>query len=92
MFVDVVIVLHYKLYIYLTLSTYLPFIYLFMAALGIASASLECAAKYAQQRKSFNQAISSLYAIQSKLADMSVQIDAARLLNYKAGMFISLFT
>lgn len=41
---------------------------------------------YAKQRKSFGQPISSLYAIQSKLSEMSCRIDAARLLNFKAAM------
>ena len=41
---------------------------------------------YAQQRKSFDKPISSLYAIQEKLADMSTRIDASRLLNFKAAM------
>ncbi len=37
-------------------------------------------------RKSFDKPISSLYAIQEKLAKMSVQIDAARLLVHKAAI------
>ena len=40
---------------------------------------------YSLQRKSFNQPISSLYAIQAKLADMSSRIDAARLCVYYSG-------
>lgn len=55
-------------------------------ALGIAQASLECATIYAQQRKAFNKPIGSLYAIQNKLSEMSVKIDAARLLIHKAAM------
>ena len=55
-------------------------------AIGIAQASLDCAAVYAQQRKAFDKPISSLYAIQEKLADMSVRIDASRLLTFKAAM------
>lgn len=55
-------------------------------ALGIAQASLDCAAKYAMERKSFGKPISTLYAIQEKLADMSMRLDAARLLTYKAAM------
>jgi len=54
--------------------------------LGIAQASLDVAAKYAQERKAFNKPISSLYAIQEKLAKMSMKIDAARLLIFKAAM------
>ena len=55
-------------------------------ALGIAQASLECAALYAHERKAFNKPISSLYAIQEKIADISTRLDAARLLTYKAAM------
>ena len=55
-------------------------------ALGIAQASLDCAAVYAQQRKAFDKPISSLYAIQEKLADISVRLDASRLLTFKAAM------
>lgn len=55
-------------------------------ALGIAQASLDIAAKYAQERKAFNKPIASLYAIQEKLAKMSMKIDASRLLIWKAAM------
>lgn len=41
---------------------------------------------YSKQRKSFGQPISSLYAIQEKIAGMSVRVDASRLLIYKAAM------
>lgn len=55
-------------------------------ALGIARASLECAVAYAKERKAFNKPISSLYAIQEKIADISTRLDAARLLTHKAAM------
>jgi butyryl-CoA dehydrogenase len=55
-------------------------------AIGIAQASLDCATTYSLQRDSFGKPIASLYAIQEKLADMSVMIDSSRLLNYKAAM------
>mmetsp|Transcript_8829 Transcript_8829/g.14692 ORF Transcript_8829/g.14692 Transcript_8829/m.14692 type:complete len:391 (-) Transcript_8829:156-1328(-) len=55
-------------------------------ALGIAQASLDCAVDYSKQRKSFDQPICNLYAIQEKLAQMSVKIDSARLLIFKAAM------
>ena len=38
---------------------------------SICSCSLDCAVKYAVERKAFGQPISSLYAIQHKLSDMS---------------------
>jgi len=53
-------------------------------ALGIAQAALECALEYSQKRKQFGQSISSFQAIQFKLADMATQLDAARLLTYRA--------
>jgi butyryl-CoA dehydrogenase len=55
-------------------------------AIGIAQASMECAAHYAHQRIAFGKPISSMYSIQEKIAEMSVKIDAARLLNFKAAM------
>lgn len=48
-------------------------------ALGIAQASFEAAVKYSKQRKAFDSPISNLQAIQFKLADMAVHIEAARL-------------
>jgi alkylation response protein AidB-like acyl-CoA dehydrogenase len=49
-------------------------------ALGIASGAYELAVKYAKERKAFGKAIAEHQAIQFKLADMAVGIDAARLL------------
>jgi short/branched chain acyl-CoA dehydrogenase len=51
---------------------------------GLAQGALEQALAYAKQRRAFGQAISSFQAIQCKLADMSTEIEAARLLVYKA--------
>ncbi|NUM70679.1 MAG: acyl-CoA dehydrogenase [Ignavibacteriaceae bacterium] len=53
-------------------------------ALGIAEASLEAALKYSKQRKSFGTEIINHQAIQFKLADMAVKVDAARLLILQA--------
>jgi butyryl-CoA dehydrogenase len=53
-------------------------------AVGIARASLEDALAYAKDRKQFGQAISEFQAIQWMLADMATEIDAARLLVYRA--------
>lgn len=53
-------------------------------ALGIASGALELSARYARERKSFGRPIVEHQAIQFKLADMATQIEAARLLIYKA--------
>ncbi|OPL33262.1 short-chain mitochondrial acyl-specific, partial [Mytilus galloprovincialis] len=54
--------------------------------IGIAQASLECAIDYAQKRTAFNQPISKMQTVQSKLADMEMRIQSARLLNYKAAL------
>jgi alkylation response protein AidB-like acyl-CoA dehydrogenase len=40
--------------------------------------SIAYCARYATQRKAFDKPIASLYAIQEKLAEMSVKIDASR--------------
>jgi butyryl-CoA dehydrogenase len=53
-------------------------------ALGIAQAAFDVAIEYSQQRKAFGKPISNLQMIQSKLADMSVEIDSARLLTWNA--------
>jgi len=51
---------------------------------GIAQAAYEEALKYSKERVQFGQAICNFQAIAFKLADMAVQIDAARLLVYRA--------
>jgi hypothetical protein len=53
-------------------------------ALGMAQGAFEAATKYAKQRKQFGKTISEFQAIQFKLADMATEIDAARLLTYRA--------
>ncbi len=53
-------------------------------ALGIASGAYELALAYSKERKAFGKEISGHQAIQFKLADMATQIEAARLLCYKA--------
>jgi len=53
-------------------------------ALGIAAGSYELALEYSKQRKAFGKPISQHQAIQFKLADMATEIEAARMLVYKA--------
>ena len=53
-------------------------------ALGIASGAYELALKYSKERKAFGKEISKHQAIAFKLADMAVQIEAARHLCIKA--------
>jgi short-chain 2-methylacyl-CoA dehydrogenase len=51
---------------------------------GLASGALKEALSYARERRAFGRSISKFQAIQGKLADMSTEIEAARLLVYKA--------
>jgi hypothetical protein len=53
-------------------------------AVGIAQGAYESALKYSKEREQFGKPISEFQAIQFKLADMATQIDAARLLMYRA--------
>jgi alkylation response protein AidB-like acyl-CoA dehydrogenase len=53
-------------------------------ALGIAQAAYDVAREYASQRRAFGHRIADFQAIQHKLANMSMEIDAARLLVYRA--------
>jgi short/branched chain acyl-CoA dehydrogenase len=50
---------------------------------GLAQGALDEALKYAKERRAFGQPISKFQAIQTKLADMSTEIEAARLLTLK---------
>ena len=51
---------------------------------GLAQGAFDEALSYAKERQAFGKPISKFQAIQAKLADMSVEIEAARLLTYKA--------
>src|SRR5881275_1230613 len=51
---------------------------------GLAQGALDEALAYAKERQAFGQPISKFQAIQAKLADVSTEIEAARLLTYKA--------
>lgn len=53
-------------------------------AVGVAAAAYEEALRYAGQREAFGQPIGNFQAIQLKLADMAMKIQAARLLTYWA--------
>jgi alkylation response protein AidB-like acyl-CoA dehydrogenase len=54
--------------------------------IGLAQGALDEALAYARERNAFGRPIASFQAIQAKLADMSTEIAAARLLVYKAAM------
>ncbi|MFZ2070823.1 MAG: acyl-CoA dehydrogenase family protein [Halobacteriota archaeon] len=51
---------------------------------GIAEACLDVSKRYARERKQFSQPIANFQAVQFMLADMAVEIEAARWLTYKA--------
>jgi alkylation response protein AidB-like acyl-CoA dehydrogenase len=53
-------------------------------AVGIAQAAYDVAREYAKERHAFGRPIAEFQAIQHKLADMAMEIDAARLLVYRA--------
>lgn len=55
-------------------------------SLGIAQAALDEAVKYAKQRRQFGAPIASHQAIQMMIADMATQVDAARLMVYRAAL------
>ncbi len=57
-------------------------------AVGIAQAALDAAASYAKERVQFNQPIAKFQAIQWMIADMATEIEAARLLTYRAAQLI----
>ena len=54
--------------------------------LGLAQGALDEALAYAKERIAFGRPISAYQAIQTKLADLSTEIEAARLLTYKAAL------
>jgi short-chain 2-methylacyl-CoA dehydrogenase len=54
--------------------------------LGLAQGALDQALAYAKQRRAFGQPISKFQTIQGKLADMATEIEASRLLVYRAAL------
>lgn len=53
-------------------------------ALGLARAALDASISYAKERKQFGKTLGEFGAIQNKLADMATEIDAARMLVWRA--------
>ena len=53
---------------------------------GLAQGALDEAIKYAKERQAFGKPISKFQAIQAKIADLSSQIEAARLLTWRAAV------
>jgi hypothetical protein len=54
-------------------------------ALGMAQGAFDCALDYSRHREQFGKPISEFQSIQNYLADMATEIDAARLLTWRAG-------
>jgi len=57
-------------------------------SIGMAQGAYDAALKYSKLRKQFGRPISEFQAIQHKLVDMAMELDAARLLNYRAGWML----
>jgi alkylation response protein AidB-like acyl-CoA dehydrogenase len=53
-------------------------------ALGLAQAAYEAASAYAKERRQFDRPIGSFQGVAFKIADMAMNIDAARLMTYRA--------
>jgi alkylation response protein AidB-like acyl-CoA dehydrogenase len=51
---------------------------------GLAQGALDQALAYSKERRAFGKPISKFQTIQAKLADLATEIEAARLLTYKA--------
>ncbi len=54
--------------------------------IGLAQGALDEAISYANERKAFGQPIGKFQAIQAKIADISAQLEAARLLTYRCAL------
>jgi alkylation response protein AidB-like acyl-CoA dehydrogenase len=57
-------------------------------AVGLAQGALEAATDYAQERVQFGQTLITMPVIQSILADMAIQVEAARALVYAAARYV----
>jgi hypothetical protein len=57
-------------------------------SIGMAQGAYDASLRYSKLRKQFGRPISEFQAIQHKLVDMAVDIDAARLLNYRAAWML----
>jgi acyl-CoA dehydrogenase len=57
-------------------------------AIGIAQRALDECLRYSRQRSAFGQPIASFQALQFMMADMAIEIEASRLLTYKAAWLV----
>jgi hypothetical protein len=58
-------------------------------SIGIAQGAFDASLKYAKERRQFGRPIAEFQAVQHKLVDMAVSIEAARLLTYKAASLLN---
>ncbi len=58
-------------------------------SIGAAQASLDQAISYMQERKQFGKPLAAFQALQFRIADMATELEAARLLLYKAAVMVS---
>lgn len=65
-----------------TLDSARPFVG--AVSVGLAQAALDCAVKYAKERRQFGQPIAAFQMVQSMIADMAIKVETARLMVYKA--------
>ena len=56
-------------------------------SVGIAQGALDLALKYAKERKQFGKPLTDFQGIQFKLSDMATEIEAARLLTFRAAFY-----
>ncbi len=65
-----------------TLDSARPFVG--AVSVGLAQAALNCAVKYAKERRQFGQPIASFQMVQSMIADMAIKVETARLMVLEA--------
>ncbi len=59
------------------------------SVIGIAQAAIDASIRYAKERKQFGRLIGSFQLIQEHIVDMVVELEAARLLAFKAGVLVN---
>jgi alkylation response protein AidB-like acyl-CoA dehydrogenase len=62
--------------------------YVAIMGVGVAQAAMDHAARYARQREQFGVKISTFQAVQHMLADMSIGVETAREISYKAARMV----
>lgn len=65
-----------------TLDSARPFVG--AVSVGLAQAALDCAVKYAKERRQFGQPIAAFQMVQGMIADMAIKVETARMMVHKA--------